>query len=279
MCDYGGFSWCPATLDDMPVDLSTDMEGDSDAKEEELLDVDHKGAVEGYWYYRQITRKETKKNRLTPHGDDLAAAVKINTALRHWRRRLLLQEKKDSRGPALLVATMGVDNDSVMECRYIGAVRETRKVSKASKALKIPHESPWKLRDCIRIGSDKGKPDRASKILRLVKKTEERIEERKIDRMKYKGDSDEDEPVSNNVLELFEYVESSDEEYPNAGEDSSSRKGTPWYSRPGATEYRRPDITEETAQAWDEQISESAETMLKIFSLPCRSRTGKPRGT
>jgi hypothetical protein len=55
-------------------------------------------------------------------------------------------------------------------------------------------------------------------------------------------------------------VESSDEEYPNAGEDSSSSKGTPWYSRPGATEYRRPDIKEETAQAWDEQISESAET-------------------
>jgi hypothetical protein len=46
MCDFGGFSWCPATLDDMPVDLSTDMEGGSDAKEEELIDIDHKGAIE-----------------------------------------------------------------------------------------------------------------------------------------------------------------------------------------------------------------------------------------
>ena len=51
MCDLGGFLWCAATLDDMPVNLSTDLEAGTQVG---LLQIDEDGAVEGNWWYRCV---------------------------------------------------------------------------------------------------------------------------------------------------------------------------------------------------------------------------------
>jgi hypothetical protein len=108
MCDSGGFSWCAATLDDMPIDLSTDMRGGAHAKDDGLLDIDEDGAVEGYWWYRPVTRKDIKGKILKPYGNDLAVEVKINTALRYWKSCLLLRYGEKGLDAASLLRLFGL---------------------------------------------------------------------------------------------------------------------------------------------------------------------------
>jgi hypothetical protein len=47
MCESGGFSWCPATLDEVPIDLCTDNL--MHAKGFGILAVDNTGVVMGSW--------------------------------------------------------------------------------------------------------------------------------------------------------------------------------------------------------------------------------------
>ncbi|CCC05557.1 hypothetical protein SMACR_09543 [Sordaria macrospora] len=121
MRNKGAFSWCAATLDDMPVDTSVDIGGD---KSGDLLAIDESGAVDGHWYCHTLDSSSVK--RLKPYGNDLAAVIKINVALSHWERCLLLHPSADRLDPlSLLVTPLAVNQeDGVVECRYIGTVVE-----------------------------------------------------------------------------------------------------------------------------------------------------------
>ena len=133
MRDLGKYSWCAATLDDMPVDISTDLGGSSGSKANDYLDIDEAGAVEGKWRWRKLGKEDVKN--LRPHGNDLAAVVKVDTALRRWNRCLLLRQPSDKAEQdgslALLVVPISlIRSDATLKCRYIGAVVETKTPSK-----------------------------------------------------------------------------------------------------------------------------------------------------
>ena len=54
MCSVGPYSWSAATLDEMPVDLSKDMEGDYSSQPQTSLTIDDNGAIEGLWWCREL---------------------------------------------------------------------------------------------------------------------------------------------------------------------------------------------------------------------------------
>lgn len=127
MRNRGKYSWCAATLDDMPVDNSSDMDGALTAKSYGMLEIDEAGAVEGRWRCRPLRSLDV--GRIKAHGNDLAAVVKINIALGSWERCLLLRHPLDrlnSEGSlALLVVPLSVVKfGPILKCRYIGAVVE-----------------------------------------------------------------------------------------------------------------------------------------------------------
>ncbi|KAL8339741.1 hypothetical protein RB601_006043 [Gaeumannomyces tritici] len=127
MRNRGEYSWCAATLDDMPVDSSSDLAGGPASESLSLLEIDEAGAAEGRWRCRALQCKEVDKTKA--YGNDLAAVVKVDIALQHWKRCLLLRhpfDRLDSKGSlALLVIPMSIAKPGpILECRYIGAVVE-----------------------------------------------------------------------------------------------------------------------------------------------------------
>ncbi|GAB1319240.1 hypothetical protein MFIFM68171_09450 [Madurella fahalii] len=133
MRDRGEYSWCAATLDDMPVDISTDLGSSSSSKSNDYLEIDETGAVEGKWRWRKIGKDDVEN--LRPFGNDLDAVVKVETALRRWNRCLLLRQPSDKAeldgSLALLVIPVSIiPSEAVLKCRYIGAVIESKIPSK-----------------------------------------------------------------------------------------------------------------------------------------------------
>ncbi|KAI0440594.1 hypothetical protein F4803DRAFT_552882 [Xylaria telfairii] len=141
MTDSGGFSWCPATLDDLPIKV--EEVGD----DEDRLAVQHDGSVVGHWCARPVSPTDMKKRRVQPYGSEVSVVAKFETALLDWSSCLLLYQELESEGPALLVTALQVsaseDGDPVIDCRYVGAALDSR---------------PRK-RDIINIAKFEGDPD------------------------------------------------------------------------------------------------------------------------
>jgi tetratricopeptide (TPR) repeat protein len=226
MFDSGRFSWCPAVIDDMPVDQSLDMKGSAGAKKAAQLEIDGNGSVQGWWWSRQLERDEIKNKKIKPFGDNVAAMVKINSALGRWKHCLLLRQSLDPDDPALLVVPFGVvPEDSLLDCRYIGAVTED---CEESTLIERKFNFAWeKYR--VRIGgNEEGTEDmRATRALQLMDKLEDEY---------LNGGGNEKLP------ELPDYVQSSDEEaddFPPTSDDKA------WYKSETALEYYRQDIMDD----------------------------------
>ncbi|KAK0670960.1 hypothetical protein QBC41DRAFT_316489 [Cercophora samala] len=118
MRDSGPWSWCPATLHDMPVDTAPDL-GDSG---DDSLKIKGDGSVEGKWRCRKLDADDVAN--MKPYGDNLAAAMKIESALGRWEGCLLLRHPRDGQGNlALLVWLTSINLEAgMLECRYIGTV-------------------------------------------------------------------------------------------------------------------------------------------------------------
>ncbi|KAK4463042.1 hypothetical protein QBC42DRAFT_223704 [Cladorrhinum samala] len=149
MRSRGGFSWCAATLEDMPVESPGSGIADGPASKSsrsssyDVLEIDETGAVEGKWRCRTLSAEDV--DRVKAYGNDLAAVVKVKTALLHWERCLLLRHPRDQllamseESLALLVVpTSLVRHGPLLKCRYIGAVFE-----RSSSHLGRPLPSPW----------------------------------------------------------------------------------------------------------------------------------------
>ncbi|KAK5994109.1 hypothetical protein PT974_07549 [Cladobotryum mycophilum] len=106
----------------MPIKTSSYADGRATSKSRALLDIDEHGAVEGVWYCNSLGKDDI--NKIGPYGNDLAAVVKIQIALRTYQNCLLLRATMDRREPlALLVVPISVvKSGPVLKCRYIGAV-------------------------------------------------------------------------------------------------------------------------------------------------------------
>ncbi|KAI3330277.1 hypothetical protein F4824DRAFT_515825 [Ustulina deusta] len=141
MTDSGGFSWCPATLDDLPIKVEETDDND------DRLTVQHDGSIVGYWCARPVSPTDMKKRRVQPYGSEVSVVAKFETALLDWSNCLLLYQELDSEGPALLVTTLQVstseDGDLVIDCRYVGAALDSRS----------------RKRDIINISKFEGGPD------------------------------------------------------------------------------------------------------------------------
>lgn len=158
MCDLGPFSWSAATLDDMPVDISKDMEADSDEASASFLKIDERGAVEGIWWCRPLLRTDVEKHNIQPHGNSLASVVKVQAALCDWNSCLLMRYSDHGNEPlALLVVphrVLKLKQGPVLYCRYIGTVNEDRTEDNVAIG---DENSPWTYQYYVRIGgSDSG---------------------------------------------------------------------------------------------------------------------------
>ncbi|KAK4224278.1 hypothetical protein QBC38DRAFT_515408 [Podospora fimiseda] len=128
MRSRGGFSWSAATLEDMPVGSSSEIVSGDVSQSYNLLEIDEVGAVEGKWRCRRLWGAPDVE-RLRAYGNDLAAVVKVNIALQHPKRCLLLRHPMDQTASGeslalLVVPTSVVKHGPVLKCRYIGAVFE-----------------------------------------------------------------------------------------------------------------------------------------------------------
>ncbi|GAP84322.1 putative kinesin light chain [Rosellinia necatrix] len=127
MQDTGPFSWCPATLDDMPIDLCEDLD-EREARKERIVRIDANGAVVGKWHIEVVTEKQIRNRKLEPHGEEVSVVVHFYNALLHWENCFVLRERAedDLEVPGLLVAAVKIDQADgvpVIDCRYVGAVR------------------------------------------------------------------------------------------------------------------------------------------------------------
>ncbi|RYO99772.1 hypothetical protein DL766_001475 [Monosporascus sp. MC13-8B] len=173
MRETGPFSWCPATLDDMPIDLCTDLD-ERQARKERVIRVDEKGAVVGKWHVEVVTAKQIRNRRLEPHGEDISVVVHFYNALLHWENCLVLRERAedDMEAPALLVAAVQTDQaDGVplIDCRYVGAVRVSEdKAEEEEDETADTEVSEQRRLACdamIRIGAENGRPDVAARTI------------------------------------------------------------------------------------------------------------------
>ncbi|KAL7928854.1 hypothetical protein V8C35DRAFT_332409 [Trichoderma chlorosporum] len=144
MRDSGKYSWCAATLDEMPVETSSETQGGTVSKSSAPLEIDEDGAVEGKWYCRTFTANDVKRKKITPFGNDLVAVVKIEIALRRPENCLLLRQSlNQSDDRALLVAPMSlVTSGPILKCRYIGAVNIGLGIRADSKSALESDTSP-----------------------------------------------------------------------------------------------------------------------------------------
>ncbi|KAJ6186446.1 hypothetical protein N7519_007747 [Penicillium mononematosum] len=148
MFPKGPFSWCPATLDDMPIDLRVDLESQA-ARRARLLRVENGGAVVGTWHYELVTALQVKKNQVQPHGDHISVAVVFHNALLEWQNCLILRERKTDNGLALLVTTVGLtveDAKVLLECNYVGAARIAKDEDEKPSARTIITEFHFRRR-------------------------------------------------------------------------------------------------------------------------------------
>lgn len=235
MYDFGGFSWCPAVLDEMPVDQSLDMKGGSGAKKAALLDIDENGSAEGYWWCRKLERLETNGKKVKPFENNVIAMVDINNALRHWKHCLLLRHSLDPNDPALLVVPFRVVRaDPLLECRYVGAVIEDCKES----TLKEEHDDFAWDEHWVRLGGDDSGTSkmRARKALELIN--------RFYDVSSEAGAGNESD--NENMSELSDYVQSSDEEVVDSAPASYDQA---WYESETALDYDRQDAIDDAGPA------------------------------
>lgn len=121
----GGFSWAPEHLFACPYASIGDLEGGGIW--DKFLTISTHGTVEGLWHYRPLTQ-ENCDGGLKPYDDDPKVSA-IDVGLRRWRDCVLLRERTDEAGDAVLVATVGKEPGSgmqkgILDCRYLGPVRE-----------------------------------------------------------------------------------------------------------------------------------------------------------
>ncbi|KAF7931787.1 uncharacterized protein EAE98_004523 [Botrytis deweyae] len=119
MNDSGGYSWSPATLDDLPVEFYRGSRSTDDTLGS-MLEIDDSGAVWGLWDFREVVESDI----MEPYGNDLAATLRVQLALEEWDKHILLMPPGSFTGTkALLVVPLAILKDGpTIKCRYVGTV-------------------------------------------------------------------------------------------------------------------------------------------------------------
>ncbi|GLA42806.1 hypothetical protein AnigIFM63309_011539 [Aspergillus niger] len=161
MCEKGPFSWSPATLDEMPITARIDNDI-PELRRKRMLQIQDDGAVVGRWHCQTLTEHQVQNNRIEPHGDHVSVAVPFYSALLHWKDCLILRERKEDRGPAVLVMTVSTDKehrDRFLDCRYVGAARIVEDTDEYGNdgGIQEHQNLVFSCDATVRIGADKDK--------------------------------------------------------------------------------------------------------------------------
>ncbi|KAI1739503.1 hypothetical protein F4680DRAFT_421742 [Xylaria scruposa] len=124
MSTTGSFSWCPATIDGMPFDISVDMRIGIDARKQSMLIVNADGVAMGEWYCCQIEKNDVKDLRIVPLGHEPVVTFQAQAALEDPNRCILLRPFTTFDGRAVLAMTYRrkTEEPPVLSCRYITTV-------------------------------------------------------------------------------------------------------------------------------------------------------------
>ncbi|KAG8668363.1 hypothetical protein FPOAC1_007742 [Fusarium poae] len=126
MYDKEGYSWSPATLDDMPIEVVGGTQKVDDDMADTMLEIDDNGSLWGICACRVIDEQEVIDGKIKPYGDSLAATIKVNLALADPSSCLLVRPSANNKDPrCILVVPIGILQDGpTIKCRYIGTVLE-----------------------------------------------------------------------------------------------------------------------------------------------------------
>ncbi|KAI0892006.1 hypothetical protein F4806DRAFT_282872 [Annulohypoxylon nitens] len=178
MFEYGPFSWCPASFDDMPMDIGTDMNGDlTHSKGNRMLEVDRKGVLTGLWGCRGLSQAEVEQRTLQPYGRHPEILIRVQSALIHWECCLLLKgaAQTNDEEPFLLVTTFGLDEgadySAIIDCGYVGAVVLARGYDR-DREIELDRISPWGCYE-IRLGKETEKPCERQNACDLLNRADE----------------------------------------------------------------------------------------------------------
>ncbi|RGP77370.1 kinesin light chain [Fusarium longipes] len=126
MSDSGGYSWSPATLYDMPIEVAGGIQRFGDHTAEGCFEIDDNGSLWGICAFRALREEDVRNGNIKAYGDNLAATIKVNLALSSWKTCALVRPSTNNKDPrCLLVVLIGILQDSpIVKCRYIGTVVE-----------------------------------------------------------------------------------------------------------------------------------------------------------
>ena len=153
MTDYDGYSWCPADLDDVPINIRTgrmyhagDIEAYKGLTAADSIDkasgdfvtpVHPDGSIVDHWFIRPVNLTDIRIDRMKPFSNDLSVVLKVETSLLDWKSCMILYKGGSSDNPfltrvALLVIAVGIVMESgssrpiALDCRYVGAIHDHR---------------------------------------------------------------------------------------------------------------------------------------------------------
>ena len=163
IAESGGWSWCPPSLYDMPVETVGDISEGDDIGDKTCL-VDINGILVGSWHFRALEGGEVARIRVVSNSSDLTVTMKTEDALRRWEYCLLLREDNHG-GPGLgfLVMPVGRSRDFI-NCKFIGTVRDISPRPPGGYDPRFTFGS-------FKIGQDQGKEELASKFCEKHRKS------------------------------------------------------------------------------------------------------------
>ncbi|KXX80207.1 Kinesin light chain [Madurella mycetomatis] len=255
MRETGPFSWCAATLDDMPIDLCADLD-ERQARRERIIRVDEKGAVVGKWHVEVVTAKQIRNRMLEPHGEDVSVVVHFYNALLYWENCLVLRERAEdnTEAPALLVAAVQIDQADgipLIDCRYVGAVRisgndKAEGEEEQTADAEVSEQRRLACEAMVRIGAENGRPDVAARPI-LEKWLSAHP----------KPVVDGPEHASPGGKRFITHVKKAAKKSPLLNSRYLSPLKKAWYEGPGVRHYIPPLKDEDEAEAGDKEVNKA----------------------
>ncbi|PKS05283.1 hypothetical protein jhhlp_008655 [Lomentospora prolificans] len=273
MFETGPFSWCPATLDDMPIDLGVDLDKRK-TRDARMLRVSDKGAATGRWYCEPVTARQIKNRRLEPHGDHISVAVYFYNALLHWENCLILRERKGDPNPALLVVTVQVDrDDGLIDCRYVGAVRiseDDREEEKENRGDDSDDDvdkggsgdSQYFCEVAVRLGNENGHPDRPARdVVADWCQYRDSLRDRPSSTLRPPQNPNKNPDAKPSIQDSSQYR---NKKFIERFKKRRKRVENPWYKEPAVKRYSPPreDETEESGNKDDWEPTEMMDQRL-----------------